>query len=636
MPATDLEQYELELINAARLDPLGAASRYISSYSPLTSPSTSIANALSYFSVSGPALQSALAALAPAQPLAFNDALANAARSHNGAMIASDSQSHQVAGEAALGPRLSAAGYSYTSAGENVYAYASDPLFGHAGFVVDWGPGPNGMQSPAGHRDNIMNASFREVGIGVTPENDPSTAVGPLVITEDFGRRSGSGVFVLGVAYRDLDRDDFYSVGEGVAGLNLNLSGAAASTSAGGGFTLSTPAFAAQALSLTGGGLSGTVEVTMSAADGQNIKLDVVDGTMLKVSGSVSVAGPISQIVGLGLKGLSLQAGGGGQAIFGTVGHDTIDGGDGNDYLVGGIGNDTLYGSGGNDVLIGDNGGGSGSGADLLFGMDGDDVAFGCGGNDSLNGGLGADALYGNEGDDRLLGNSGGDQLYGNEGNDVLIGDEEGGGGTGRDYLVGGSGNDTAYGGGGDDTLIGDEPGGSGTGKDALYGNEGTDILYGCGGDDYLVGGDGLDVLYGGDGADVMIGDSEGGGGVGNDVLSGGLGIDVVYTGAGNDTVQLDVAPGMANYDIVYDFASGTDHVALSSSIYGAANTGNGAVRFVAGPQAVATTNAATVIYDTYYHALLYDADGNGAGAAQLMATLPNTATMTAADLFFI
>ena len=331
--------------------------------------------------------------------------------------------------------------------------------------------------------------------------------------------------------------------------------------------------------------------------------------------------------------------------LIGDLYGNALNGGAGADTLIGGQGWDTIDGGADADLIIGDLVDGSGDGYDSLSGGAGADTLYGCGGNDTLDGGTEADLLFGNDGNDSVLGgsgndtlvgNAGSDQLYGGADNDTLIGDEAGGGGTGNDYLVGNSGNDTLFGCGGDDTLVGDEAGGSGTGKDALYGNEGTDILYGCGGDDYLVGGDGLDVLYGGDGADTLIGDNEGGSGTGNDVLSGGLGIDVIYTGAGNDTVQLDVAPGMANYDVVYDFVSGTDHVALSSSIYGAANTGNGAVRFVTGPQAVATTNAATVIYDTFYHALLYDADGNGAGAAQLMATLPNTATMTAADLFFI
>ena len=43
------------------------------------------------------------------------------------------------------------------------------------------------MQSPAGHRNNIMNANLTEVGIGVVADNSASTDVGPYVVTQDFG-----------------------------------------------------------------------------------------------------------------------------------------------------------------------------------------------------------------------------------------------------------------------------------------------------------------------------------------------------------------------------------------------------------------------------------------------------------------
>ena len=54
----------------------------------------------------------AMAGKTPVQPLAFNDQLAAAATKHNAAMIAADTQSHQVSGEAGLGSRISAEGYA--------------------------------------------------------------------------------------------------------------------------------------------------------------------------------------------------------------------------------------------------------------------------------------------------------------------------------------------------------------------------------------------------------------------------------------------------------------------------------------------------------------------------------------------
>jgi len=186
MPSNDVEQLLLELVNDTRLDPLGNASRYISSYSPLQSPRSDIQSALTYFNVSGSALYNAYAALTPVQPLAFNDQLAAAATKHNAAMIAADTQSHQVSGEAGLGSRISAEGYVFSAVAENIYAFANDALYAHAGFMVDWGGPDNGMQSPPGHRNSIMSSTYREVGIAAIAENNNATSVGPLVVTQDF------------------------------------------------------------------------------------------------------------------------------------------------------------------------------------------------------------------------------------------------------------------------------------------------------------------------------------------------------------------------------------------------------------------------------------------------------------------
>jgi uncharacterized protein YkwD len=168
------EQYFLELINEARLDPMGNAARYIASYSPLVSADPDIQNALSFFGVDGAALKAAYQALTPVGPLAWNDALGTSAEQHSAAMIAADEQSHQLPGEAGIGTRITNAGYTgWNIWAENIYAFSDSALFGHAGFMVDWGNGPGGMQSPAGHRNDIMNGSLREVGIDVTLESNP-------------------------------------------------------------------------------------------------------------------------------------------------------------------------------------------------------------------------------------------------------------------------------------------------------------------------------------------------------------------------------------------------------------------------------------------------------------------------------
>jgi len=238
MPApTSQEQYLLELINEARLDPLRNAARYISSYTPLTSSVSSIQNAINYFNVSGSALLSAYQALSAVAPLAWNDSLSSAAQGHNAALIAADEQSHQVAGEAGLGTRITNAGYTgWTLVSENVYSYAENMIYGHAGFMIDWGNGPDGMQSPPGHRNHIMSAGLSEIGIAVTAESNPSTDVGPYVITQDFGERGL--MFVVGVAYTDSDHNDFYSVGEGRGDLTVSWGTSSTTSAASGGYSL--------------------------------------------------------------------------------------------------------------------------------------------------------------------------------------------------------------------------------------------------------------------------------------------------------------------------------------------------------------------------------------------------------------
>jgi len=372
MASTNLEQLLLEYVNDTRLDPVGSAARYITSYSPLISSNAAIQSALNFFGVNGAALQTAFAALVSTQPLAWNDNLANAARGHNGFMIANDDQSHQEPGEPDFVARDLAAGYTgYSSLGENIYAFASSAIYAHAGFMVDWGGGTNGMQSPPGHRTNLMNSSFREIGVGITPESNGATSVGPLVITEDMGSRFGLGPLLLGVAYNDtVIADNFYSDGEGLGNLAVNVAGGGSVTSfASGGYTLETTT-GAKTITFSGAGLSGNVAVTTTLAASQNVKLDIINGNMLATSASVGVSGPVSNIRGLGTLGLTISATDGtARTITGTSGGDTITAGNANDTLWGFAGNDVLNGGAGTDLLMG------GAGNDTLTGASGVDTS---------------------------------------------------------------------------------------------------------------------------------------------------------------------------------------------------------------------------------------------------------------------
>ncbi len=120
--------------------------------------------------------------LEPTAPLAWNEQLTDAALAHTELMLSFDQQSHRLPGEPSLGQRIRDAGYPLTRATENIYAFAESHTHGHAGFVVDWGEGPGGIQSPAGHRDNYMDPDVQEVGIAVLSDNDPRTSVGPILV----------------------------------------------------------------------------------------------------------------------------------------------------------------------------------------------------------------------------------------------------------------------------------------------------------------------------------------------------------------------------------------------------------------------------------------------------------------------
>ncbi|MDC7712061.1 type I secretion C-terminal target domain-containing protein, partial [Vogesella indigofera] len=108
--------------------------------------------------------------------------------------------------------------------------------------------------------------------------------------------------------------------------------------------------------------------------------------------GEFAVSGPIT------VAGQTLDAQGGNDMIYGTVGNDTLTGGDGDDFIDGRAGSDTLYGGAGNDVLMG------GLGSDTLYGGDGNDVLYGGFGNDTLIGGAGSDTFKWSLGDQGLGG----------------------------------------------------------------------------------------------------------------------------------------------------------------------------------------------------------------------------------------
>ena len=223
------EQYLLELANRFRLNPAAEYNKLVNSND------SDVNNALAFFGVDRSTLSSQWSSLTAAQPLAWSTQLHDSATAHNQLMIANDQQSHNLPGEPGLRDRINNAGsHTYSAVAENIYAFAKSPFHAHAGFAIDWGDDDNdssngygtGIQNPAGHRNTLLNNTYREAGFSLVPESNPNTSVGPLVVTQHFGSRStGSEQWLLGVAYVDLDDSDFYSVGEGLGNIDVNISG---------------------------------------------------------------------------------------------------------------------------------------------------------------------------------------------------------------------------------------------------------------------------------------------------------------------------------------------------------------------------------------------------------------------------
>lgn len=270
---TDEEQLYLEYINRSRANPTAEGQRLAA----ITD--TDVLSAYSFFNVDLALMQYEFSTNPPVPPLAFNAKLINAARGHSTNMLIYDYQGHyETNGTQILGPgeRITAQGYAFSTWGENVYAYAYNVFYGHAGLNVDWGYGIGGMQTPPGHRNSIHNGSFREVGIGVLDASNVN--VGPQIVTQDFAAASGVTPapvpFITGVAYYDFNSNGFYDLGEGIGGVRVDVPGSAyyAITSDSGGYAVPVTTNGNYAVQFSAPGLSG--QAVASVASLKNVKLD--------------------------------------------------------------------------------------------------------------------------------------------------------------------------------------------------------------------------------------------------------------------------------------------------------------------------------------------------------------------------
>jgi hypothetical protein len=313
MPATALEQMILELVNRARLDPAAEAARY------------------------GIALNEGVAAAdtistASKQPLAMNETLLGTARAHSQDMIDRDYFAHDTPEGVTPFQRMTNAGYNFTTAGENIaLTTSSNPITNqntidlHQFLFVD-------LNFPGrGHRVNILNGDYQEIGVGQATGNFQGSNGSAL--TEDFGTR-GNQQFLTGVSYADADHDNFYSIGEGRGSMLVGVTtGGSTSTGAAGGYSLAVSS-GLRTVTFSGGGLTSAINVSVSIAANTNAKVDVIDQGTIATSASLTDLGGATTIIGLGTFGLALTGDSGNDKFIGTKGNDTIDGAGGTDTVV--------------------------------------------------------------------------------------------------------------------------------------------------------------------------------------------------------------------------------------------------------------------------------------------------------------
>jgi Ca2+-binding RTX toxin-like protein len=343
---TVYEQLLLELMNRARLDPLGEAARL------------------------GINLNTGLAAgtitAAPKQALAPSNTLETAAKGHSQFMINVDKFDHVNIGDGTPTSRMQAAGYVLNGSwmtGENIAWTGTTGSVNMLAFTKELAD--NLFISPL-HRENTLAGGFREAGTGVVSGGFASggTTYNSVMATENFGL-SGSKVFVSGVAINDTNGNNFYDVGEARGNVKFSVTTAGVLdgsdlTEAAGGYSVATNG-GTHVVTFSGGGLAAPVSATVYGG-ASNVKIDL--------AGTSEVLSSVTTGLGAGAHDLTLLgavvANGYGNALnnimtgskaanglSGGAGNDTLIGGGGNDALDGGVGNDTLRGDAGRDMLTG-------------------------------------------------------------------------------------------------------------------------------------------------------------------------------------------------------------------------------------------------------------------------------------------
>lgn len=279
---SDFDQYMVELINRARLDPAGYAQSLGISLNEGLPPGTISATAK--------------------QPLSINPFLTDAARKHSQWILDADKFSHTGAGGSSSRQRMENAGYVFHSGAiwaENLgielrqtpidvtalTKLIQEKLFRDAGVAG------------RGHRLNILDERFVEIGVGVRSGvyTYQGTNYNAVAATQNFAK-SGSLVFLTGVAFDDrIASDQFYTPGEGLGNVTIRVirdgTGETYTTQtwASGGYRLALPPGKYSVLA-SGGGIGNSQFLPQVVIGNQNRKIDFRKG-VVRQAAEIAITG---------------------------------------------------------------------------------------------------------------------------------------------------------------------------------------------------------------------------------------------------------------------------------------------------------------------------------------------------------
>ncbi len=270
------EQQIMWLMNRARQNPTVEGEWLATESDP------DVADGRTYFNVDLAILRSEFAALAARPPAAFDVRLYTAALAHSLDLISRDAQDHTGQFD-----RIDSAGFHYSEARGSVFSYADSGLNCHAAWNIDWGGNDGtGMQTGRGHRMATMSGDgdYTNVGIAAVAESDPSTSVGPLVVTGNYAKANSGysnhhNLFIVGTVWQDKNGNDRYDPGEGLGNVTVMPDSGTyyAVTADSGGYAIPITAGTYQ-VTFSGGSL-GTAVVKTTTVDTESVLLDLIPGS---------------------------------------------------------------------------------------------------------------------------------------------------------------------------------------------------------------------------------------------------------------------------------------------------------------------------------------------------------------------